>query len=38
VLVTTEEKLSYAKRYEQKNHEPCRFERTSSQGAFGDEE
>lgn len=38
VLITTEEKQTYAKKYEQHNREPCRFERTSSQGAFGDEE
>lgn len=38
VLETTEERLTYAKRYEQHNNEPCRFERTSSQGAFDDED
>lgn len=38
VLKTAVEKMDYAKRYTDKNHEPMHFERTSSQGAFGDEE
>jgi len=38
VLVTSEEKASYAKAYEQHNHEKCHYERTSSQGAFKDDD
>jgi len=37
VLLTSEEKATYAKKYEQHNKESCHYERTSSQGAFEDE-